>query len=406
MFKKAALALAVVGAASSSFAVEANSFFDDASLDLGFRTYYFYGDQKFKALGRDVGEVKSNALAQGFRADFKSGYFYDLVGLDVGVYTAFGLKTYDGEKDSWGLLGGGTANEDLIKYGATAKLKLGEFGVAKYGTRKLNSDLYSDSDSRLTPELTQAASIEVSYGDLDAYAHQVIRSNYRNTEELVDFKNKVYLAGASYVFNNALSLTTAYGQQKDRNRQYFGQVDYPFAVAEGTTVTVSANYQNVSAIGSAKEALDDDSAGLWSAKIALEAGPVLAELAYGKADEYELNGLNWSGGNGNGGSNLLTDNAYYVTLAAPDMSSYYAGVSYDLAEMMPGLSVDAGYMRGKNDVLVSQEFYTRVNYDVQNVENLWVGATFAKGDDDAGNGVLTTDWKHARLQLRYDFSAL
>ncbi len=406
MFKKAALALAVLGVASSTFGADVNSFVDDASLDIGLRTYYFWGEEDFRN-NPSKGTEKSHAMAQGIRAEYKSGYLYDLVGFDVGLYGAVGLIKDDGKKSSWGLLDGGTRNEDIFKYAATAKVKLNEAAQFKYGVRKLNSELYSDSDSRLTPELTEFASIEVDLGDFDAYVHQIKRSSRRTQEKLEDFDGKVYLTGAHYVFNNDLTLSAAYGQQRNNSRQYFGQVDYPFAVSDGI-LTVSGNYQHIVAIGSAKGQQGDDTAGLWSAKVAYETGPLLLELAYGKADDYQLGSLNWTGGNQNGGSNLLTDNAYYVTLDAPGMNSYYAGISYDLSESIAGLILDTGYMLGKNDHLKSWEYYARVNYDVPGVENLWLGATWASGRDDYSgkDNANDVDWSHARLQLRYNFSAL
>ena len=86
------------------------------------------------------------------------------------------------------------------------------------------------------------------------------------------------------------------------------------------------------------------------------------------------------------------------------MQSYYAALTYDFTKMVPGLSFDLGYMQGKNDTMNSKEYYARVNYDVQSVKNLWVGATYVTGDDEDKVGAGTVDWKHLRLQLRYDFS--
>lgn len=392
MFKKAAIALAVVGAASSSFAADVDAFLGDASLDLGFRTYYMQGTDS-------DGSSSDKALAQGIRADFKSGYLYDLVGLDFGAYGAVGLITDDGSKGSWGLLDAGTSNEDIFKYGATAKVKLGEFGHLKYGTRKLNSTLYSDSDSRLTPELTQAASAEISYGDLDAYAHQIIRSSTRTGEKLVDFNKKVYLVGGSYVFDNALNLNLAYGQQKDRSKQYFGSLAMPYAVGEGTA-TVTGNYQRINAAGAEKSGIaagGKDSANLWSVKASYELGAANVEAAYAKVSEYDF-AINWSGGNGNGGAaDLLTDNGYIIGVDGADTKSYYLGGGYDLSAFVEGLDLGAGYIHAKTgSESASKEYFASVGYDVQSVENLWVGAAVAKQGKT----------KHARAQLRYNFSAL
>ena len=417
LFKKAALALAVVSVASTSFASEqANPFFDDASLDLGFRSYQFWGEEDYKDPSKPTG--KYDALGQGVRVDFKSGYFHDLIAVDAGVYTGFGIRTDDGNKGSWGLLGGGTANDDLIKYAVTAKVKLSDYGTFKYGTRMIHTDLYYDSDNRLVPELTQATSIEGGYGDLQGYAHHITRSSYRNTEKLVDFVEPVNIVGGSYIFDNALALNLSYGQQKDNTQQYFGSAKFPFSVAEGTMV-VSANYQHFQAIGARKDTLKaenkEQDAGIWTTLVSYEQGPLRLDVAFGKVSSYQASDastgdvgldLEWDGGNENGGSNLLTDNAYYATLDQSDMKSYYAGGTYDLSQQVPGLSVDFGYMQGKNDALKSQEYFTRINYDVQSVKNLWVGATFATGEDEdkVGNG--SVDWNHARLQLSYDFSAL
>lgn len=389
MFKKAALAIAVLGAASSSFAAE--PFFDDASLDLGFRTYYMQGE---------YGPEKHKALAQGFRADFNSGYFFDLIGLDAGVYTGFGLKTYDGEKGAWWLLdknrsADGFKNEDTLKYGATIKVKAGDFGDLKYGTRKVNTHLYSDSDSRLTPELTQALSAELSFGDADAYVHQITRGSTRTGEELVDFTKKVYLVGGSYVFNNGLDLNAAYGQQKDRSKQYFGSVAMPFAVGEGTAV-VAGNYQRINATGAEKVGKAEDSVNLWSVKASYEVSAVNVEVAYAKVGEYDF-GINWNGGNGNGGAaDLYTDNGYIISVDGNDTKSYYLSVGYDLSAFAPGVGVSAGYIKAKGQNSSDREYYATVGYDVQSVENLWVGAAYASTKDD----------DHMRAQLRYNFSAL
>ena len=130
MIQKAALFVAIAGASVSVSAD--NTFIDDASLDLGFRTFYMHSTDK-------EGHTTHDALGQGVRVTFESGYFHDVIGVDAGVYTGFGLHTND-PKESWGMLGAG--NSDLIKHNLVLKANLFGYGNIKYGTRFVDLPLY------------------------------------------------------------------------------------------------------------------------------------------------------------------------------------------------------------------------------------------------------------------------
>ncbi|EPJ43643.1 MAG: hypothetical protein OFPII_40480 [Osedax symbiont Rs1] len=121
LIKHTFLSTAILAATSLSMqaAEPSHGFFNDSSLDLNLRSYYFNRDK--------VGRADSIALSQALRLDFTSGYAYDLLGFDASLFSSQKLSGEAG-KGGTGLLQDERGSQrGYSKIGqALVKLKLGD----------------------------------------------------------------------------------------------------------------------------------------------------------------------------------------------------------------------------------------------------------------------------------------
>ena len=103
-----ALSIGLAAISSATFAEEQNGFFEDASVTLQARNYYFMRD--FSDIVGPSQQSKSEEWAQGFILNAKSGYTPGVVGFGIDAIGMLGIKL-----DS----GGGRVNTGLLPSGAS-----------------------------------------------------------------------------------------------------------------------------------------------------------------------------------------------------------------------------------------------------------------------------------------------
>lgn len=81
------LAVAMANASNWENSIKENSFIADSELELSTRNMWKYLKQKTVLIKRKpVQKTSRKCLGQNFQADFKSGYFADVIGFDASYY--------------------------------------------------------------------------------------------------------------------------------------------------------------------------------------------------------------------------------------------------------------------------------------------------------------------------------
>ena len=233
---------------------QANSFVDDSSLNIELRNHF-----QDRAVKDGEGKGATSQWAQAIRADYSSGYFENIVGIDINAYYALklGASNVDFANDPNNALSPGVlpydSKGDSSSYGKTGyaiKFNLMDNGVAKYGRMQLDTPLINDSDSRALPSMTEAFYADYNYMGLSVFgvwatkANAKTRSGYDDyqapeTEADIDAadpkvsKEAVKSIGGAYDFGNGLALNTAYAQQKDFAKRYLTEVTYGTEAVQG-----------------------------------------------------------------------------------------------------------------------------------------------------------------------------
>ncbi|MTH47900.1 outer membrane porin, OprD family [Escherichia alba] len=165
----------------------ADSFLRDSHLTLSAKNYWKY-------LKEENANPKTvhNAWGQGFSADYRSGYFHDLIGVDVVYYGAVKLGASDYFNSRGVLYNNGTGNkksnaDGYSKFGQrNLKLKyaLGEMQYhARWGWQLLKNYGVISTSTRLSPTTYSGLSGSVSYGDLTLRGAWVESAMDRNSPD-------------------------------------------------------------------------------------------------------------------------------------------------------------------------------------------------------------------------------
>ncbi|MRI35330.1 hypothetical protein EOPP23_20435 [Endozoicomonas sp. OPT23] len=395
-----ALSAAILLATSA----QANSFVDDSSLNIELRNYY-------KHTTTDTGAKDSNdQWAQGIRVDYSSGYFENVVGVDLGAYYSLKLGA-SADSDVGLLMKDGDNAKSYGKNAYSIKFNLADMGVLKYGRMFLNLPLLNDSDSRVLPSLTEAFYGNVSYEGLTAHAAWAKKGNSKTQSGFENYgtdeeKEPVKTVGAAYDFGNGMTLAADYATQADAAKKYL--IEATFATEmEGTTLNFAANYGKVSAIGAAKDAqgTGDTSQNAFGVKVGANLGSASLGLAYTKVKDTTLGSYedSWTGGEDSTGH--FGYNASQISdFDARGQKAWGIKAGYDFSEMVPGLNASAKYVKGSYEGGDENEYNIDVMYAVPQLEGLSARLRYAKNTNDQDNVAddkITTD---SRVIVQYKVS--
>lgn len=238
-YKHSALAFSICAALmpSSIFAEEQQGFFEDASVTLQAKNYYFMRD--FSDIVGPSQQSKSEEWAQGFVLNAKSGYTPGVVGFGLDAIAMLGLKLDSGGgRINTGLLpagASGKAPDNFSRAGAAVKMRISKTEL-KVGELTPNLPVLTFSDIRLLPPTYQGASIvsqEIqgltlqagqfrSASLLNRSGHSKMSAKLGHAPQLSATTGRFNYAGADYRFNQ--DKTTAgvwYAQLKDIYNQRF-----------------------------------------------------------------------------------------------------------------------------------------------------------------------------------------
>lgn len=393
---------------------QANPFLDDSSLDLELRNFY-------ETNSEDDGstEPSNSQWAQGVRVDFASGYFENIVGLDLGAYYSLklGASHIDSPPGNPGLLRV-DADGDSQSYGKTSyaiKFNLFDMGVAKYGRIFLDTPLINDSDSRVLPSFREGFYADFTAAGLSAHTAWITKGNKKTESGFVDYevngdKESVQTLGGSYDFGNGLALSADYGNQSNFSKQFLTEASFSTDV-EGVELGVSGQYGHASRIGDTKVSGEDNSQYTYGLKVNAAVGQANFGVAYTKVESTDIGSFTtgWSGGDDE------TGYFGYNSIQISDFNSngekaWGFSAGYDFAEIVNGLSVDGIYVMGKTDPKDAKgndetEYNIDVNYSVPQVKGLVARLRYAKNTmDNAGVDGKDKVQTDTRVILKYNIA--
>ncbi len=413
-----ALSAAILLATSA----QANSFVDDSSMNIELRNYYKH------TTSETATKLSNDQWAQGIRVDYSSGYFENIVGVDLGAY--YSLKL--GASNSDLITKNGVtspANPGLLyvdskgdakSYGKNAyaiKFNLADMGVLKYGRMFLNLPLVNDSDSRVLPSLSEAFYGDVSYEGLSAHAvwakkgSSKTESGFHDLEVTKDGELKseaVKSVGAAYDFGNGMTLAADYATQSEHAKRYLVAASFS-TEAEGVALDFAANYGQNQRIGASKVDDKDNKQSAYGLKATAGFGAASVSLMYTKVKKTDIGSYDdaWGGEDDTG-------HFGYNAVQLKDFDNngektWGVNASYDFAEMVPGLVATVKYRKGDYEETSSyvagdrNELNFDTTYAIPQLEGLSARLRYAKAKTNPDGGDTTTD-TDTRVIVQYKVS--
>lgn len=407
-FKRSALYGVVIAAMSiQAQAGSASDFITDSKVDAKFRTFYFNRDFE--------GRNDAKAAAQALRLDYQSGYAYDLIGFDASLFTVGKLSGESGEGGNGVLQTNSDGSQSgYTKFGqAYLKLKLGEEAQLKAGRMVIDTPLFNDSDSRITPSATQAVMVTGGFQGVDLYGIWSDRASAKTEDKFRDYVDnqgnsyEVVVLGGGYTFDNDLSVHAAHGEADNVLRQTYFNVSYPMALSQDMTLLLDAHHYIGKADGDG--ALDsvgsDYDSDLTNLAAQLQYQQMKFTLSYQavNGDEYEES---WDGFNHDDNGLVTWNSVQRLDFDRADERSWQARFDYKV-KSIPGLSFMTRYTSGDNiDVTGGPdgkewERNVEVRYSIPTVEGLslrWRNSTVRSTE--------TSNTDENRLILNYNIALL
>ena len=394
---------------------QANSFIDDGSLNIELRN--LFNDRADEQSG--VADTSSSQWAQAIRADFSSGYFENIVGIDINAYYALKLGASDIDVSNPGVLPT-ESNGDSDSFGKTGyaiKFNLMDMGVLKYGRMQLDTPLLNNSDHLALPSMTEAFYGDISYEGLSAYSTWATRFSSTTDsgfEDLMvgDEKEPVKAVGAAYDFGNGLGLNAHYGTQADYASKYLTEATFSTHM-DSVGLGLAAQYAEFKKIGQNKDnaGSEDTKTSVWGIKADIDVQQFTLGLAYTKVKDTDVGSFTnmWAG------QDELTamDDTDYFGYNASQHSDFNKngqkalGLSagYDFAGVVDGLSVNAAYVtsdfKESGYKLDEKEYNIKVTYAFPQVEGLTAQLHYAENttEQQAAEDEITKD---TRVVVKYN----
>lgn len=404
---------ALLSTAYASEQSDSKGFVEDAKGSVLFRNGWIYRD-------RTAGRQDLSSWGQAVIGKYDSGFTQGTVGFGVGVIGDFAFKI--GKDDHSGnqmiaRYNDGTPYDQWARGGANVKARISNT-TAVYGTQFLSLPVLTSNDARLLPEYftgTLVTSNEIK--DLTLTYGHFTKSQY--SDQVATDSNHLKRAdvwGAKYKFNDNLNASYFGAQFKDALQRHYVNVNYKFALADDSSITLDGNayhtkykkeiYSNL--LFPTGEENTSKTNNIWATSATYNKGPHTAMLAYQQSSGstgYDYNIV------GDGGGSIYLPNSYLSDYNANGEKSLQAMYSVDLGQFgVPGLTWTTAYVYGwdinvKNvtDNGKEHELFNQVKYTVQNgwaknaslkVRNSTYRAT------DTYNGYLgsTNEW---RIFLEY-----
>lgn len=229
MLKYITLALLACGVAMPVWAatdtISNDAFFRDSQFTLSAKNYWKYLKEE-NANPKHV----HNAWGQGFSADYKSGYFLDVIGFDATYYSAIKLGASDYFNSRGVLYNNGTGSK---KSNAEGYSKFGQRNIklkyhwqdmqldARWGWQMLKNYGVISTSNRLSPTTYSGISGSVNYGNVTLRGAWIENSMDRNSPDKKRFQTNTgkyisHLVSGDILWKNELfDVQYAYGESNN-----------------------------------------------------------------------------------------------------------------------------------------------------------------------------------------------
>lgn len=340
----------LIGISLGLFACQAHAdFWEDSSLSLGMRNFYF--DRDFKK--SDAPKSRVGNWSQGFDLQYKSGYTSGPVQFALETSSQFAYRL-DG--------GGGRGPDSIIPYSRSRQEQAKEYGRSgiagkmrfsktefRVGEHRPTLPVAYQDDSRQLVTTYQGATVEskeiegltLNAGRFWTFASR--ESSNREKLYLLGTPQKgsdgLNFAGGTYTFSPALNVSYFYAQLEDIYNQHYLGLTNVVDLGDGYSLKNDVRYYHNSGAGEKLNGdYDNKSLGLMTS---LRKGGHAFTLAYQKmegSDPFPLLGyapqfylVNWS----------------TIAFYQAEERSWQARYEYDFAASgIPGLKFMTRYMRG------------------------------------------------------------
>lgn len=420
MFKKTLIASAIAMAALSGTAVAdghmpAEGFIDGSSMDIGLMYYgrERNGLDKPGANAKDAGDIRVHAL--GVAANYESGYYMGMFGLDVSAVANIDLMNGSGHGQSEVLYWDENKDRSSSRLAkARAKMKYGN-EVMGANVKAGYTDIYAGiigSSSGLHAHSYRGVdakfhwnNLEISYGWADQF-----QSDWDDEFETMGDITYIHSLGAIYKFGDQGWIDLAFGQGNNYRTSYHAAGAWTFGLGEIGDLTITSYWQMAdydSHVIAADDNKIDDQDTEWTVSFsaALQHGNWNFLLGYGKTDagsidgEYQLRLTPWGESDAR---NYLQTAAQLDDFIWDDTQVIKFAVNYQFEGMLTGFNAGMNYNYGWdiNDTWEgnagSKTLGTNMDGEIQALDfqfgymvqeglmkNLWVGVmpAFLRVDD-------------------------
>lgn len=355
-------------------------FIGDSKLTITSRNFYFNrdfrhgmsngaGTNAFKSADERNGYAEE--WAQGFMANFSSGFTPGAVGLGFDAYSFLGLKL-----DSGGGRAGvrltqlgsdGEPRDHFSKSGGALKVRYGG-GLFQYGNLFPSVPVLSVNTVRLFPSSATGGMLAWDIDQLHMDAAHFngqggVDSSNNDDDFTTDYGLPIAIKSVSYVgvkynFGKTLKASIYASEAKDTWRQYYANGNYTRAINAGQSIVFDANLYRTVDVGRELASVIDNTT--WSLSMAYKYQAHTFMFAYQKVDGDEP--MDWLGFGTAPGAVTLANAIQFSTFTEPNERSFQLRYEIDMASFgVPGLSFMTRYARG-DDVRnggSDNTFYTR-----------------------------------------------
>ncbi|MFJ4256370.1 OprD family porin [Pseudomonas monteilii] len=332
----------------------AAGFVEDSHLTVTARNFYFLRDYHNAPNRSNNGEE----WAQGFIADFASGYTHGVIGFGIDAQATLGIKLDSGPgRSGRGLLAvdeDGEPRDEFSKINGAVKAKIGET-VIKYGSQMPTAPVFATGTARLLPSTAEGWSIlstDIQNVTIDA-GHFTRGTGGASTNRDGTFFtsyggtefNAATFAGFTYKPITDLSLTLYGAKYENLWKQAYVNANYNLVLSDQQALNFDFNAYDTKETGSAKAGKIDVLA--WSFATSYSISAHKFTLAYQQIDGDEpYDYLLQDGGNA-GNSVWLNNSVQYSDFNGPNEKSVQARYDLNMASYgVPGLSFMVRYVKG------------------------------------------------------------
>ncbi|KFE53127.1 OprD family porin [Pseudomonas syringae] len=342
-------ALALLGGGKAMVAsAEEHGLVEDSTLNVLSRNFFLHND--YRTGHRD--QSYRQEWAQGFIANFQSGFTQGQIGVGLDAHAFYGLKLDGGRGHAGtGLLpldSDGRAENDYSSAGAAIKLRYSKTTL-KFGEMEVETPVFDTADKRLQPEYATGFfldSQEIDGMRLVAGHFSAFKNQNASTAQ-GDFDGygastrnaSISLAGVELAGDGPLGGSVYASQLSDTWQQYYGNLHFKQGLSANSSLLLDSNLYRTLDAGDANAGSINNTAYSFAAKYSL--GSQAFTLAYQKIDggtPFDFVG---------GDSIYLANSIKYADFNSAHEQSWQLRYDLDFSALgVPGLKFMTRYVTG------------------------------------------------------------